>query len=399
MAEPPRRKSLVTARTSTLAVWSFVLGLIGLCGVLFAIAAIICGHLGRARLARSAGRLSGGGFALTGLILGYGSVAMWAVIGWFFIQYYQEQQLVRERDTIAVHLAETPVPAFPELPPFSRLEPSEVRVCQFQLPLDDEQGGRPGFQMSFRIYLPAREAAPKSLPCVLVAPAGTNLLSGADLDDLDEFAYHDEALPYAEAGIAAVLYSIDGQDPSEELEDETAKVEAMKKAYLAFKAAGAGVVNGRDALELVLARLPEVDPARIYSAGHSSAATLSLLLGAHEPRLAGSLAYAPATDLEAHFGDLLTGFQSAILFPDLRRFARDSSPVSHLDTLDRPVFLFFADDDRLVSPASAKAFTDRIQAINPGVTVKTVERGGHYQSMIGEGIPAGIEWILSQPAK
>ena len=41
--------------------------------------------------------------------------------------------------------------------------------------------------------------------------------------------------------------------------------------------AQAGLVNARNALEFVLARVPEVDPKRIYAAGHSSAGTLALL--------------------------------------------------------------------------------------------------------------------------
>ena len=61
------------ARTSALAVWSLVLGILSLlCIGLFAgIPAIICGHMGRSRIKQSNGALTGGGMALAGLILGY----------------------------------------------------------------------------------------------------------------------------------------------------------------------------------------------------------------------------------------------------------------------------------------------------------------------------------------
>ena len=60
-------------KTSALAVWSLVLGILSLlCVGFFAgIPAIICGHMGRSRIKQSSGALTGGGMALTGLILGY----------------------------------------------------------------------------------------------------------------------------------------------------------------------------------------------------------------------------------------------------------------------------------------------------------------------------------------
>lgn len=54
------------ARTSNLAIWSLVLGLLGI-----SIPAIICGHVGRSAIRKSNGTLDGKGMALAGLILGY----------------------------------------------------------------------------------------------------------------------------------------------------------------------------------------------------------------------------------------------------------------------------------------------------------------------------------------
>ena len=70
-----------------LAVWSLVLGILAvvlsvICiGPLFAIPAVICGHIAYSRVERSEGRLSGGGLALGGLISGYVSLALIPVIG------------------------------------------------------------------------------------------------------------------------------------------------------------------------------------------------------------------------------------------------------------------------------------------------------------------------------
>ena len=61
-----------TARTSSLAIWSLVLGILAvvLAG-LTAIPAVICGHLALGKIKRSGGTQSGGGLAIAGLVTGY----------------------------------------------------------------------------------------------------------------------------------------------------------------------------------------------------------------------------------------------------------------------------------------------------------------------------------------
>jgi hypothetical protein len=67
-------------RTSSLAVCAFVFGILAivltlLClGPLFAIPAIICGHLASARINRSGGQLAGNGLAVVGFTTGYVSL-------------------------------------------------------------------------------------------------------------------------------------------------------------------------------------------------------------------------------------------------------------------------------------------------------------------------------------
>jgi len=74
-------------KTAGIAITSLVLGIIGLLtiwlcgiGVLFAIPAVICGHIGYSRVKKSAGALAGDGLALSGLIIGYLSIALLAAI-------------------------------------------------------------------------------------------------------------------------------------------------------------------------------------------------------------------------------------------------------------------------------------------------------------------------------
>jgi dipeptidyl aminopeptidase/acylaminoacyl peptidase len=243
----------------------------------------------------------------------------------------------------------------------------------------------PGGSMGMRLYLPPTDAPPQSIPCVLVAPAGTNLLVGCDMDADD---YHDETLPYAEAGMAVVFYSLDGG-----LDMEEASNSEFTAAYRKFRAAHAGVVNGRNALEFVLRKVPQVDPRRIYTAGHSSAGTVSLLMAEHEPRLAGAIAYAPCTDVETRLQEISNNWILRSSFPDLKSFLKQSSPKTHVSHVGCPLFLFHASDDSNVPVSETNAFATQLRAAGKAVEFHTVPTGDHYDSMIQAGIPKAIEWL------
>jgi len=78
----PPPVSGIQPKNSGLAIWSLVLGILGLVlllvcvGPLFAIPGVICGHLAHSRIKRSGGMLTGGGLALGGLITGYITIAL-----------------------------------------------------------------------------------------------------------------------------------------------------------------------------------------------------------------------------------------------------------------------------------------------------------------------------------
>lgn len=74
-------------KNSPLAIWSLVFGIMAIVlsivciGPLFAIPAVICGHMAHSRIKKSAGALSGDGLVLGGLITGYIGIALIPVIG------------------------------------------------------------------------------------------------------------------------------------------------------------------------------------------------------------------------------------------------------------------------------------------------------------------------------
>src|SRR5262249_26037682 len=77
-APPPLPTSTGQPKTSGLAIWSLVLGILGMfCfSILAGIPAVICGHTALSRIKRSGGMLEGNGLAIGGLVTGYLSIAM-----------------------------------------------------------------------------------------------------------------------------------------------------------------------------------------------------------------------------------------------------------------------------------------------------------------------------------
>ncbi|MEZ6057595.1 MAG: prolyl oligopeptidase family serine peptidase [Planctomycetaceae bacterium] len=287
-------------------------------------------------------------------------------------------------------LSTVPIPSFPPLgEPIETFSDSGVKL--YFVDFNSVPGNNPvGGQMKMRVYIPSGTHDPGTLPCVLVGPAGTNLLTGCDMDADD---YHEETLPYAEAGMVTVFYSLDGG-----IDDiETIENYELTKAYRQFRSAHAGVMNGRNALEFILAQVPSVNPKKIYCAGHSSAGTLSLLLAAREPRIAACAAYAPATDVEARLAEVLQDPAANLVLPGIRAFLKDSSPKNHLDEYHCPVFLFHAADDDNVPISDPTAFYGSLIAKGKTAKLETVAHGGHYQPMIDEGIPRAIRWFQSLP--
>ena len=282
-----------------------------------------------------------------------------------------------------------PRDAFPLLGSPEKTYPSGVKsyFVRFEEPV-----AIPGRKMQMRVFVPSGEHADHSLPCVLIAPAGTPMLHGAALEPND--SYDAETLPYAEAGFVVIQYSIDGAlPPGIDENNEGQAIQAMVRAYPIFKASGAGVVNGRNALEYATYRLKFVDPTRIHCAGHSSAGSLSLLLAAHEPRINRCIAYAAAYDLQLRMGDMSSDITARTMFPGIGEFITETSPTSHIQKFDGPVFVFHARDDSNVPFADAEAFVSGMKSAGKAVTFETTPSGDHYNSMIAPGIPTAIAWL------
>jgi hypothetical protein len=78
---PPPIGVVPQPKTSTLAIWSLVLGILSLaCFTIFtAIPGVICGHKALSKIKKSGGELTGQGLAIAGLVTGYLGIA-WAIL-------------------------------------------------------------------------------------------------------------------------------------------------------------------------------------------------------------------------------------------------------------------------------------------------------------------------------
>jgi len=229
------------------------------------------------------------------------------------------------------------------------------------------------------VYLPTEKQ--KDMPLILIGPAGSPLIYGMALGDGDV----DEHLPYATAGFAVVAYDISGG-----VQDHAPESEVVAAAK-AFKDSEGGVNDAKIALDYAFAKL-SIDKKRVYTAGHSSAATLSMQVAARDPRITGCVAYAPVTDIPKRLGDaLLANLDSKI--GGFSSFIKDVSPSNNVDKLKCRTFIFQAEDDGNVPIADTERFVEALKKSNQDVTFKRVPTGGHYDAMIREGIADAIQWL------
>lgn len=239
------------------------------------------------------------------------------------------------------------------------------------------------------LYSPTRDVT-GPIGCVVVPPAGSNLISGMRLSEGDRR----EHVPYVEAGYVVASFDIDGAISGRSDREVLASLAA-------FRAADAGVADGEAALDQALATFPTIDRNRVFAAGHSSAATLALLLAAKDPRIKAVAAYAPVTDLAPRFpAEARQKLERAL--PGYDRFLKASSPITYASVLaTKPVFLFHALDDRVADPEESARLFAAMTPRNVASTRVVVATGGHYGSMIHDGIPRAIAWLatLGKPGR
>jgi dipeptidyl aminopeptidase/acylaminoacyl peptidase len=275
-------------------------------------------------------------------------------------------------------LSYAPLATFPPLGPATRVEKG-VMVHQVML----------GATRVW-IYLPEKAPA-AAMPVVFIAPAGVPPFVGNGFGpDLDR-QRSPEHLPYVHAGFAVVAYDTAGELPN----GDEPSYEQVQAAATAFRDAEAGVVNARHAIDYVLKMVPGVDPKRLYSAGHSSAGRISLLLAESDPRIAACVAYAPVTNPDQRAREIAPEAAQYLEanVSGFGEFLKRTSPSRNIGQLRCPTFLYHAADDTRISVLETEEFVESLKKTNPRVTFVRGASGDHYDSMIEEGMPKAIAWL------
>jgi dienelactone hydrolase len=245
-------------------------------------------------------------------------------------------------------------------------------------------------RMTIWVYLPEGAHEDHSLPCVVVAPAGSIIITGMDLGDGDRA----EHLPYVPAGYAVLSYSLDGY-----LERGPNTTDAqVAQAAAQFIAARAGLSNAKTAIDWMLKNFAEVDPERLYTAGHSSAGTMALLLAQNDRRIKACAAYSPRSNTEGNFNAAQIAALRTVI-PGLDQIFTTYNPSKHVGDMSCPVLLFQARDDSVVPVSETEAFAQALKSASKDVTVALVAAGDHYEPMVNEGIPRAIAFFAEHGSR
>ncbi|QDT12519.1 hypothetical protein [Planctomycetes bacterium K23_9] len=276
-------------------------------------------------------------------------------------------------------LAELPAIELPARPAGQRITQYATEYIT-DLGIADDQ---PGHDSEVRVVLPSPMPAGK-VPTLIVNGSGAYLFSGMVLSDEDI----EPMLPYVQSGFAIVAYETDGCQPSFEREPTPSDIAQMTRQYVASKA---GLINAKRALEFALDRFPEIDADQLYTIGHSSGGKQALLLAAHDERIRGSVAFAPACEME--FGSHMTvarirGADAGTLAHEVNR----SMPIVHAKVTDVPMLLLYTPTDQITRPREVLGYA---KAVGKKAVAVPVKCSGHG-SVPEAGFKLAVAWLRAQ---
>ncbi|MGV3618537.1 MAG: alpha/beta hydrolase family protein [Fimbriimonas sp.] len=265
-------------------------------------------------------------------------------------------------------------PAAPKFPPARVAKEDDL----FREQIVDPVTGR-------RVWLFPSPYNDKPKGLIVIASAGSNLISGAAMEEDRALEHH----LYVSAGYVVVAYDVSGPMP------ENADDAQNESAIRAFTSREAGILDGVAAIDAGLKAFPST-ASNVIAVGHSSAGTLALGLAAYDARVAKCIAYAPVTNILAFIGP--ENSRALADYPDVHAALQRNSPHALIPKLKKPTFLFVAKDDRVVSPASVTEFAARLKANGTPVKLVTVESGGHQRAMLVEGRSLAVDWLDTLPS-
>jgi dienelactone hydrolase len=246
----------------------------------------------------------------------------------------------------------------------------------------------------FLVYLPNNPNGAK-LPCVFIAPSGTTPLYGRNLEQFQQWDY----TPFISAGYAVVLYDVDGDiEHMSEVNEATLLNQPSKivtARLKAYKASDAGVLNAKLAIDYAIARIPQIDPNLIYTAGYGAGGTLSLMVAATDSRVKGAISFTPVTDLPKNFSTYIDNISTAV--PGYKEFIQRSSPYDNASKMTKPLFIFHNEASTVNSLEDTNKFVELASKTNSAVTYVHAQEAPQTRYDVPlTSVKQSIEWLNNQ---
>jgi dipeptidyl aminopeptidase/acylaminoacyl peptidase len=184
-------------------------------------------------------------------------------------------------------------------------------------------------------------------------------LTGGDSNALDDFwtegepANEQSASAFRKAGVIVMFPTLRGGN-----------TDSGRKEHFF------GEVDDVRAAHTHLARLPYVDPGRIYLGGHSTGGTLALLVAETDNRFAAVFAFGPVTSVDRYPAPLIP---DALRTADAREL-RLRSPIHWLAGVSTPTYLIEGD----TAPGNAGELEELCATRNPLVHCISAEGFDHF---------------------
>lgn len=246
----------------------------------------------------------------------------------------------------------------------------------------------------FVVYLPTNPAKAK-IPCIFIAPSGTTPLYGQKLTSLGGGEYRH----YVKAGYAVITHDVDGAIEDMSKINEVPILTNPDKVTIArlkaYKAADGGVLNAKLAIDYALAKIPQIDPQAIYTAGSGSGGTIALMTAVADKRVKGAIAFTPVTDIPKKFPSLIDNIAKAV--PGYLEAIERFSPYQNAAKITKPLFIFQDDGSTVNLSADTNSFIESVSKSNPAVTFfhATVVQTFQY-NIPPSGVQESIDWLNTQ---
>jgi len=137
-----------------------------------------------------------------------------------------------------------------------------------------------------------------------------------------------------------------------------------------------------------------VDPDRIFLAGHSAGATLTLLAveASTRFRAAASFDASPDQELLYHGSAKKPGTHREIVFdPTDARELQVRSPLAYVGSVKSPVRMFFSDEASSIAQRPSERFVELARA--HGIDARAIHVGGSHMSHVARAMPSSIRFF------